>query len=90
MLLSGDGVGHVPQGLQGVGEDGFVRDGRGSVRAASSGMERVGEGDVDGLGVDRADEFVEAVQPGQQVGLAAQDGRVEEVGGQVYAARLGP
>lgn len=44
--------------------------------------EGVGEGDVDGLGVDRADEFIEAVQPGQQVGLAAQDGRVEEVCGQ--------
>ena len=39
-----------------------------------SGVEGVGDGDVDGLGVDRADEFVEAVQPGEQIGLAAQDG----------------
>ncbi len=44
---------------------------------------RVGDGDVDGLGVHRAGaEFVEAVQPGQQVRLAAQDRRVEEVCGE--------
>lgn len=36
--------------------------------------EGVGDGDVDGLGVDRADEFVQTVHAGQQIGLAAQDG----------------
>lgn len=35
--------------------------------------EGVGDGDVDGLGVDGTDEFVEAVQSSEQVGLAAQD-----------------
>lgn len=36
-------------------------------------MKGVGNGDVDGLGIHRSDQFVQAVQPGQQVGLAAQD-----------------
>lgn len=32
----------------------------------------VGDGDVDGLGVDGSDEFVHAVEAGEEVGLAAQ------------------
>lgn len=50
--------------------------------SSSVGVEGVGDGDVDGLGVDRADEFVEAVQPGHEVGLAAQGRAVQQVRGQ--------
>ncbi|GAA2767751.1 hypothetical protein GCM10010103_67930 [Streptomyces paradoxus] len=39
-----------------------------------SAVQGVGDGDVDGLAVYRPDEFVETVQPGQQVRFAAQDG----------------
>ena len=64
----GDGAGARVDGRQG---DAPLRRGDGR---CSSGVKGVGDGDVDGLGVDRADEFIEAVQPGQQIGLAAQDG----------------
>lgn len=40
---------------------------------ALSADERVPKGYVDGLGVDGADELVEPVQPGEEVGLAPKD-----------------
>lgn len=73
-VAAGGGVG----GGTGVGARIGGRHGDAPLRrrggSCSSGMKGVGDGDVDGLGVDRTDEFVEAVQPGQQVGLAAQNG----------------
>lgn len=42
----------------------------------------VGDGDVDGLGVDGTHEFIEAVQPGQHVGLAAQARGFQQVCGE--------
>lgn len=54
--------------------------GRWVVRSFS--REGVGDGDVDGLGVDRADEFVQAAQAGEQIRLAAEGGRIEQQRGE--------
>lgn len=44
--------------------------------------EGVGDGDVDGLGVDRPDEFVETAQPREQIGFGPQGGGIEKLRGQ--------
>lgn len=62
---------------------GVFRSGCGrSLPVGCSAVQRIGDGDVHGLGVDRPDQFVEAVEPGQQIGLAAQLAVLQEIRGQ--------